>query len=92
MPSSSPQLARSQDNTNFPTLMTAVKDRGGDDGTMTSGRDAAGHRPLPRAAWTRRGQQGRHVCRRGELYELATHPGQPMPKLLRSLQKLEKVQ
>ena len=35
---------------------------------------------------------GRHLCRRGELHQLAgTHPDVPVPKFLRSLQKLERL-
>ena len=55
-------------------------------------RPGPGNRQVPVAARPRRRQQGRHLCRRGELHQLAgTHPGVPVPKYLRSLQKLEKV-
>ena len=55
-------------------------------------RPRPGARQVPVAARPRRRQQGQHLCRRGELHQLAgTHPGVPVPKYLRSLQKLEKV-
>ena len=37
-------------------------------------RSRPGARPVPVAARPRRRQQGRHLCRRGELHQLAEHP------------------